>query len=305
MSKPLLSVCLITYNHALYIRQSIDSILMQNVNFPIEVIIADDFSTDGTREIILDYQSKHPVLIEPLLQQHNVGPQRNYINLLKSARGKYIAYLEGDDYWSDSCKLQKQVDFLENNDSFIASFHNVQILDDQILKEPIYIKGRKKVVTFKDLAKGDYLKSCSLVFKNDKSYLRPLLNFEVPSEDTALGLCLLQDKKAYYMDEIMAIYRLHNGGVFSKISASQKYLWGISTQKKLIAYFSYRPEKFYLNKIKWNYYLKLANTYAIHKDYTRFLKIYCTCLIPSILYRISIKEIVFPVYSLIKLLKHR
>src|SRR5438445_350989 len=104
---PLVSACLITYNHARFIRQAIESILMQKVNFPWEFIIADDCSTDGTREIILEYQRRHPSLIRLLLRSSNIGAWRNGQALLSAVEGKYVALLEGDDYWSDEYKLQR------------------------------------------------------------------------------------------------------------------------------------------------------------------------------------------------------
>ena len=115
MSTPLVSVCLITYNHAKYIRDAIEGVLAQKVNFPIELIIADDFSTDGTRNILTEYKQKYPDLIRLILQEKNVGPHQNWMDLMQSPKSKYIAYFEGDDYWIDDRKLQKQTDFLENH----------------------------------------------------------------------------------------------------------------------------------------------------------------------------------------------
>jgi glycosyltransferase involved in cell wall biosynthesis len=116
MSTPLVSVCLITYNHAKYIRDAIEGVLAQKVNFPIELIIADDFSTDGTRNILTEYKQKYPDLIRLILQEKNVGPHQNWMDLMQSPDSKYIAYFEGDDYWIDDSKLQKQTEFLENHE---------------------------------------------------------------------------------------------------------------------------------------------------------------------------------------------
>ena len=115
MKEPLVSICLITYKHEKYIGQAIDGILMQEVNFPYEIIIADDFSTDQTRKIILDYKNRFPEIIKTIFQIENVGAGRNFVDLINAAEGKYIAYLEGDDFWIDSQKLQVQYDFLEAN----------------------------------------------------------------------------------------------------------------------------------------------------------------------------------------------
>src|SRR5260221_9377408 len=107
MSTPLLSVCLITYNHSKFIRQAIEGVLMQSVNFSWELIIADDCSTDGTREILLEYKQKYPDFIKLILQKQNVGPAKNWLGLITSPKSKYIAYFEGDDFWIHPFKLQK------------------------------------------------------------------------------------------------------------------------------------------------------------------------------------------------------
>ena len=124
MESSLLSVRLITYNHEKYIRQAIDSILAQKVNFTWDIVIADDFSTDSTRSILIEYEKKYPNLIKLILQKENVGPARNFVDLISFKTSSYIAYIEGDDYWTDSLKLQKQVDFLEKNIDYSICFHN-------------------------------------------------------------------------------------------------------------------------------------------------------------------------------------
>ena len=128
MKKPLLSVCLITYNHANYIEQAIEGVLMQSVNFSWELIIADDFSTDGTREILLKYKEKYPNFIKLLLQEKNVGPGKNFSDLLNEPQSKYIAYFEGDDYWIDPLKLQKQVDFIESHPDYVLIHSDIFII---------------------------------------------------------------------------------------------------------------------------------------------------------------------------------
>src|SRR5450631_4532338 len=120
---PIISVCLITYNHEKYIGKAIESVLQQQTLFSYELIIAEDCSTDNTREIIQDYYRKYPSVIKLVLQEKNVGPENNFIDLLSAAKGKYIAYFEGDDYWIDNKKLQRQVEFLENHPEFVLVFH--------------------------------------------------------------------------------------------------------------------------------------------------------------------------------------
>ena len=120
---PILSVITIAYNHEHYIRRCIESVLMQQVNFPIEFIIADDCSTDGTRAICEEYAAKYPGIIRLISSDHNVGAVENEQRAFLAAKGKYIATCEGDDYWTDPLKLQKQVDFLESHPDYSVCFH--------------------------------------------------------------------------------------------------------------------------------------------------------------------------------------
>jgi glycosyltransferase involved in cell wall biosynthesis len=115
MPEPLVSVKMITYNHAPYIAQAIEGILIQKTNFPIELVIGEDCSTDGTREIVFEYQKKYPDIIRVITSEQNVGMKKNGYRTMKACRGKYIAFCEGDDYWTHPEKLQKQVDHMESH----------------------------------------------------------------------------------------------------------------------------------------------------------------------------------------------
>src|SRR5574344_2319007 len=115
---PLLSIVTITYNHEPFIAKTIEGVLMQQVKFPIELIIAEDCSTDGTRAICQQYAEQYPDLIRLITSESNVGAIANERRAMLAARGKYIAFCEGDDYWTDPLKLQKQVDFLESHPDY-------------------------------------------------------------------------------------------------------------------------------------------------------------------------------------------
>lgn len=129
--RPLVSVGILTYNHEKYIAQAIESVLMQKVNFEYEIVIAEDCSTDRTREIVQEYQKKYPNIIRLILQPHNVGIQENSRCLRRECRGIYRANLEGDDYWVTDSKLQYQIDFLENNSDFIAIGGDFRCINDE------------------------------------------------------------------------------------------------------------------------------------------------------------------------------
>lgn len=216
MANTLLSVCLITYNQEKFIRNAIESILMQKVNFDWELIIADDCSTDGTREILKEYKEKHPDIIKLILQKKNVGPAKNHIELISTPKSKYIALCDGDDYWTDSLKLQKQVDFLEANQDYVLCFHQIKILknngtivDDFITKVP------ENYETIDTLAKlGNYIHTPTVVYRNIISEF-PLDFKTAPIGDYFLYMLLAKSGKLGYLNESMAVYR-EGVGIWSK-----------------------------------------------------------------------------------------
>lgn len=127
---PVVSVVVPTYGHEKYIKQALDSILMQIVNFKYEIIVGEDCSSDNTRLILKDYELNYPEVFTIIYRNKNVGAHENVQDLYKRCRGNYIAYLEGDDYWTSNVKLQTQVDYLESHKEFIATAHRVVIVDE-------------------------------------------------------------------------------------------------------------------------------------------------------------------------------
>lgn len=138
ISQPLVSISCITYNHAPYIRQTLDSFLMQQTNFPFEVLIHDDCSTDGTDNIIREYAERYPDVIKPMYEtenQYSQGkPAGSIVWNIPRAKGKYIAFCEGDDYWSDPLKLQRHVDFLEHNPEYGLIYGKAREFNNSIKK---------------------------------------------------------------------------------------------------------------------------------------------------------------------------
>ena len=134
--EPLVSIEIITYNHAPFIRQCIEGVLMQKTTFPYELVIGEDCSTDGTREIVLDYAQKYPEIIRVITSESNVGAFENEKRAYFACRGKYIAICEGDDYWTDPDKLQKQVDFLEEHPDYSMCCHASKIIVENKKAKP-------------------------------------------------------------------------------------------------------------------------------------------------------------------------
>lgn len=219
--KPKLSVCCITYNHAKFIRQTLDSFLMQKTNFPFEIVIHDDASTDGTADIIREYEEKYPDIIKPIYQKENQfskGKMPIVEFMLDKMQGKYVAFCEGDDYWTDPLKLQKQVDFLEEHPDFSICFHPVKVIwedhsnPDSVFPEPNF-RFNKEVLTLDDLLAHNFIQTNSVVYRWN------LTKKEWPKEDFLpcdylFHLIHASKGKIGFLDDVMAIYRKHDGGVW-------------------------------------------------------------------------------------------
>ncbi len=145
------SVVVATYNHEKYIGHTLESIVTQKVNFEFEVLVGEDCSTDGTAKIVKEYAEKYPDIIVPFFREKNLGMFGNIPELMTHAKGEYIAFIEGDDYWIDKCKLQKQVDFLDSHKDYVACFGKCIIVDEHDVRNP----KREEYNVFKR-EKGDY-----------------------------------------------------------------------------------------------------------------------------------------------------
>ena len=211
-NKPLVSIYCITYNHEKFISQAIESFLMQKTNFPVEIVIGEDCSTDNTRAICLEYKEKFPDKIKLLLPEHNLGMTQNAITTLQSCNGKYIALCDGDDYWTDENKLQKQVEFLEANEDFSICFHAVKILiNNELIYD--YITGEIHDVTdIYDLAVRNHMHTCSVVFRRNEEVLKKISKFDFVI-DYLLHMLNAQYGKIRKINDLMGVYRVHSGGV--------------------------------------------------------------------------------------------
>jgi len=219
MDIPLVSICIISFNQAAYIRQAVDSVICQKVNFSFEIIIADDFSTDGTREIVMDYQQKHPGKITVLPREKNLGPANNFIDLIYAARGKYIAYLEGDDYWTLDTKLQQQADFLEQHPDFVICFTDSLETFSEDRNDPGNYpgggSGTMTETTINELIFRNYIQTCTVMFKNKLFDKFPDWYLQLKMGDWPLHLLNAAHGKIKYLPFVSAVHRNHSSGVWS------------------------------------------------------------------------------------------
>jgi len=217
MSKPTVSVAMITYGHEEYIKQAIEGVLMQECNFEIELIIANDSSPDNTDNVIKKIIQNHPksYCIKYTKHDENIGMMPNFVWDLNQCNGKYIALCEGDDYWTDPLKLQKQVDFLEKNDDFSLCFHKIKILKKKRLVKDFITNNRKDITTINDIARINYIHTPSVLFRNGLIKEFPSWYLLGPNGDHPLYILLAQYGKIKFIDSFMAVYRVHSGGVWS------------------------------------------------------------------------------------------
>jgi len=240
---PKVSVCMITYNHENYIREAIEGVLIQQCNFDVELIIANDCSTDKTDKKVQNIIHNHPnsSWIQYTNHSQNKGMMPNFIWAMQQCKGKYIALCEGDDYWTDPLKLQKQVDFLEANEEYVLCFHQVNILktngeivDDFITKVP------ENYETLETLALlGNYIHTPSVVFRNIIKEF-PFEFEQSPIGDYFLYMMLSQHGKLKCLHEEMAVYRygvgIHSTKDKFKMAKSNFLLFSL-----LLSYF-YNPK---------------------------------------------------------------
>jgi len=223
------SVLMLTYNHEPFIAQAIESVLMQRTRFPYELVIGEDCSTDGTREIVRRYAEKHPDIIRPLFREQNLGGHRNFVDTLAHCRGEYVALLEGDDYWTDPYKLQKQVEFLDTHPGCALCFHKVLVVHDDKSRAPYVFEPKylKQTYTLKDYLGSDFLQTGSIMLRSSLIGDYPIWYYQLPIGDWGLVTFLAEHGDLGYIDELMGVYRIHAGGVWS---AAQRF---VQLQRKI------------------------------------------------------------------------
>ena len=252
----LVSIRLMVYNHEAYIREAIEGILKQRTNFLVEVVIGDDFSTDKSLEIIREYENTSNIHFKILerkvgdeywLNRQKLGRLHNFYNIMENCTGKYIALLDGDDYWTDPLKLQKQADFLEMNQDYVVCSHDAKIIDvnGNVIKESKLPNFLKKDATSEELKKGFWLLTLGMMFRNStilKNF--PKEGYDIVNGDIFLISVLGQYGKSKYMSEIeLACYREHSGGIWSMTSKITKKINNFNTLFLIAKYYESLGDK--------------------------------------------------------------
>ncbi|GFZ33965.1 glycosyl transferase [Clostridium zeae] len=253
-----ISVHMITYNHERYIRKAIESVIAQKGDFELELVIGDDVSLDNTRSIIMEFYNRYSDTIKLNFHEKNVGPNNNFKSTLEMCTGNYVAILEGDDYWIDEYKLQKQLDFLERNREYTMCFTKTKFFyeedgryDEQVIKE------KKDYYDVKDLLKGNFIFHLTCLFRNTDIKRYPEWLWRHKILDYPMHLLRAADGRIGLLDEITAVYRIHNG---SLSRTSDKVWWYKDLISILDDFNSYTDHKFNerINKRKAYYYSFLS-----------------------------------------------
>lgn len=249
----LVDIPMCAYNHEKFISQAIEGVINQKTSFKYRLFIGEDCSTDNTKEIILRYQSEYPDKIFPFFREKNLGAHENSELLFKACTSKYIALCDGDDFWVDPNKLQKQIDILEENINYAGCSSNVFEKNGDELK-PVF--GKKNEISFDDFMKGNSIHTCSVVYRNIIKI--PEWYSQCKMGDWILWLLLTKVGPIYNVDELMSVYRMHNDGVWISRGKENNLKDIINTYTVLINNFP-EKDKSLLRLGAKQYYIHLLN----------------------------------------------
>jgi glycosyltransferase involved in cell wall biosynthesis len=216
-NNPFIAIWMVSYNQEEFISQAIESVVMQNTNFDFKLYIGEDFSTDNTREICTALKIKHPEKIELFFNEKKIGATANGIQMYKkcyATNAKYIALCEGDDYWTDPLKLQKQVDFLEANTNYAGCFHNTLVkYENQTTKQHLFRDELKPFYTAEDsLSAYTLFHTSSFLFRKEALFFPEWFN-QIVLGDICLFSIIAKSGKLGKVDGVMSVYRKHERGL--------------------------------------------------------------------------------------------
>jgi glycosyltransferase involved in cell wall biosynthesis len=219
------SVLVVTYNHARFVRQALDSALAQQLPQPFEILISEDCSTDGTREIAQRYAEGYPHVIRLLLSERNLRSNEVVARGFRAARGRYVALLDGDDYWTDDDKLSAQMALLDERPDLTICFHNVQVVDErsQDMGRLWNAPDQAKVSSLHELLRGNFIAASSVVYRRAAVAEIPgWYEGFFPVTDWPLHVLYAREGRIGYLDRTLGAYRLHRGGLFSTLGEREK-----------------------------------------------------------------------------------
>lgn len=210
------SVCAITYNHERFIAQAVESVMMQETTFAYEMVIGEDCSTDRTREILIRLRDRYPDRLCLLLHDRNLGASQNFAAVLAACTGEYVAFLDGDDYFTSNQKLQSQIDFLDSDPRMtICAHRHADLYESGELRQLVNSPKQKEVWTFRDFLRGYSMHPSTVVARRAVIDELPDWFHGAQSGDVALQFMCVQNGLGGFINEVMSVYRLHGGGKWS------------------------------------------------------------------------------------------
>ncbi|MGN6258041.1 MAG: glycosyltransferase [Solirubrobacterales bacterium] len=218
-SKPLVSVAMRTFEHRPFVAQAIESALLQDAPFEFELVIGEDCSSDGTREIVERYAERFPERVRAVLPAENVGHGEILRRVLDSVRGRFVAYLDGDDYWTSAAKLRRQVAYLESHEDCASCFHDASLVYDAAGAPSGATTPALAEMSFalEDILTECFIPSPSMVFRQEIVAELPAWAFESAWIDWLIHIRCAERGPIGYIPEPLAAYRVHEGGMFSAL----------------------------------------------------------------------------------------
>lgn len=288
----LVDIPMCAYRHEKYIEEAILGVVNQQTTFKYRLLIGEDCSPDGTRDIIKKYAAMYPDKILPFFHEKNIGAHANTQILFNACRAKYIALCDGDDYWTDPTKLQKQIDFLEKNADFSICFHQVKMVYADGSREPVYSgKKQKDISTFEDLTFGNFINTASTVFRNNLKQTMPDWFARIPSGDWTLFLLNAQFGKIYFINEPMAVYRINPSSTWANQTTMEMV-------QKMISILNIYEKEFDNNyadlfkRSKSYYYMQISSIYHEQsKKLKEIIYFYKACM-TSDFYNMNFKDVI-------------
>ena len=270
--EPRVTVLVMTYNHERFIRQAVDSALMQRTSFPYEILISEDCSTDATRNIVQEYAARHPH-VRLILSEKNLHCNEVVARGIRGAKGEFVALLDGDDCWLSPDKLQKQVDYLDRHPGCAMCFHQALVRDD-ISGAPDWHwtpQHQKEFSTLEDIWMGNFIATCSTVFRRQALMPLPDWYSTFPVTDWPLHILSAQNGTIGYINEVMGLYRYHTGGAYSGFSEARKQDETWRLYELFNPLFDYRYDRLIRAGI-FDYFLDWAEEYLSRREQQRALE---------------------------------
>lgn len=279
-SKPTVSIVMIAYNVEKYIVEAIDSVLSQKVSFSYELVIGEDCSTDNTREIAIDYERRYPDKIRVLRHPENLGLTPNCVATHNACKGKYIALLDSDDYWTDSEKLQKQIDFLENNPEYSGSGHqSMKIYEDGVKENELFGETLDKDYGVNDMITHRKFHTSSFVYRKEIWDKCGGIPSAISSNERAIYPMVAIFGKIHYLKDDMCVYRITKKGLSSRVDYKE-----LETDFNMLPWLKKIDSGFPVARLKS--FLHLCNyTYGVKKlPFGILMKHYFGCVFNSFSY---------------------